>query len=80
MSNFERLGEEGTFRNELGESQLGRISSPILPLQMFVFANVAFALKAAPEKQEKLLVLRTPGRILQPLATSQGIPLSLLHL
>lgn len=79
MSNIPRLGEEGTRRNELGESKFGRISSPITPLQMFVLASVQFALKAAPDKQEKLLVLRISGRILKPLATLQGIPLSLLH-
>jgi len=56
LSNRERLGEEGILRNELGESQLGRIYPPILPLQMFVLASVAFALKAVPEKQEKLLL------------------------
>jgi len=70
MSNFGKLDEEGTIRNDLGESKLGRISSPITPLQILVLASVAFALKAAPEKQEKLLVL---------LISLQGIPLSLLH-
>lgn len=65
LSNRERLlDEEGILRKELGESQLGRISPPILPLQMLVLASVAFALKAAPDKHEKLLVLRTSGRVL----------------
>lgn len=63
MSNFARLGEEGTRRKDFGESKLGRISSPITPLQMFVLASVQFALKAAPDKQEKLLVLWISGRI-----------------
>jgi hypothetical protein len=70
-----KFGEEGTRRNELGESKFGRISSPITPLQMFVLASVAFALMAAPDKQEKLLVLRNSGMTLQPLATLQGMPL-----
>lgn len=68
MSNFGKLGEEGTLRNDLGESKLGRISSPITPLQMFVLASVAFALKTAPDKQEKLLVL---------CISLQGIPLAI---
>ena len=44
ISNFERVDEEMTFRNELGESQLGSISTPITPSQILVLAKVALAL------------------------------------
>lgn len=70
ISNFERDGEEGTFLNELGESKVGSISEAIRPLHMFVFAKVALALNAAPDRQAKELVLRslTPVGISIPLA------------
>uniref|UniRef100_A0A6N2KFP5 Uncharacterized protein n=1 Tax=Salix viminalis TaxID=40686 RepID=A0A6N2KFP5_SALVM len=79
-SNLERVGDEGILRNELGESQLGSISAPITPLQIFVLANVAFALRAAPDKREKLLFLGIfPGRLSNPLGTRQEQPSWALH-
>lgn len=56
MSSLESAGEEGTFLKDLGESREGRISEPMTPLQMLVLASVGLPLKAAPERQEKLLV------------------------
>ena len=81
MSNLDRVGDEGTLRNEFGESKLGSISAPIKPLQIFVLANVALALKAAPDRQEKLLVfwILIPGTMLYPSGTSQEPSLWPLH-
>ncbi|KAJ6430991.1 hypothetical protein OIU84_018491 [Salix udensis] len=39
---YEKVGEEGILRIEFAESQLGSISAPITPLQIFVLANAAF--------------------------------------
>jgi hypothetical protein len=50
-SNLDIDGEETIFLKEFGESSSGKISSPIRPLQIFVFANVKFALIAAPDRQ-----------------------------
>jgi len=50
-SNLDIDGDEIIFLKEFGESSSGKISSPIRPLQIFVFANVKFALIAAPDKQ-----------------------------
>jgi len=50
-SNLDIDGEETIFLKEFGESSPGKISSPIRPLQIFVFASVKFALIAAPDKQ-----------------------------
>ncbi|KAJ6313557.1 hypothetical protein OIU77_014943 [Salix suchowensis] len=59
----EKVGEEGILRIEFAESQLGSISAPITPLQIFMLANAAFAHKATPGKREKLLLLGNfPGR------------------
>ncbi|KAK8338733.1 hypothetical protein V6Z12_A09G271800 [Gossypium hirsutum] len=80
ISNLERDGEDGTLRNELGESRLGRISDPIRPLQIFVLANVALALKAAPDKHEKLPFLGISLLDSTPFTAPLGIPLPpLLH-
>lgn len=57
MSTLDSDGEEGTLRNVFGESKPGRIPVPMRPLQMFVFARVALALRAAPEKLENVLGL-----------------------
>lgn len=65
-SSFEKEGEDGILRKEVGESKLGRISAPMTPLQMFVLANVALALKAAPERHEKELLLLWRGDISHP--------------
>ncbi|KAF9621217.1 hypothetical protein IFM89_016711 [Coptis chinensis] len=43
--------------DDFGESKVGSIPAPIKPLQIFVFANVALALKAARDKQEKEMLL-----------------------
>jgi len=50
-SNLDIDGEETIFLKAFGESSSGKISSPIRPLQIFVFASVKFALIAAPDKQ-----------------------------
>ena len=41
-SNLDIDGDEIIFLKEFGESSSGKISSPIRPLQIFVFANVKF--------------------------------------
>ncbi|KAJ0482116.1 hypothetical protein HanIR_Chr13g0650281 [Helianthus annuus] len=58
-SSFVNDDEEGILRKDLGESNDGRISELIKPLQIFVFANVALPLIAAPERQENELLFLT---------------------
>ncbi|KAD1735749.1 hypothetical protein E3N88_42378 [Mikania micrantha] len=69
-SSFVNDGEEGILLNDFGESNDGRISELIKPLHILVFANVALALMAAPERQENELLFLTsffPEGILYPL-------------
>jgi hypothetical protein len=56
-SKRDREGEDAILLNDFGESRLGKISSPMRPLHRFVFAKVALALRAAPDKHEKELLI-----------------------
>lgn len=58
-SSFVNDGEEGILLNDFGDSNDGKISELIKPLQMFVLANVALPLMAAPERQENELLFLT---------------------
>lgn len=56
-SSFDKDGEGMSFLKELGESKSGKISRAITPPQISVFARVKLALIAAPDKQEKDLLV-----------------------
>jgi hypothetical protein len=56
-SSFDKDGEGTSFLKELGESKSGKISRAITPPQISVFARVKLALIAAPDKQEKDLLV-----------------------
>ena len=79
--------EEDILLKDLGESRHGKISSPIIPLQMFVLARVALALKAAPDEQENELLNFISGfSIMAPfdkgissVSVAKQIRLALLH-